>query len=367
MRLGMKVLYLTGIPAPYRVELFNEMGKYIDLTVAFLGKNQRFREKNWISEKIIAFKPVFLNQKNFENRIDFSALRYLKKNSMQFDYIVIHGYSSWAAISSIIYLKARGIPFALEADGGIIKKESTIKKRIKTELIKAASAWLSSGKMTTEFFMHYGAKNEKIFVYPFTSIHKEDILQMPVPQDRKDSLRSELNIKEKQIILSVGQMIHRKGFDILIKSFNMGWLESVGLYIIGGTPTERLLLLAKDNPHIHFLPFMAKDKLQKYYQASDIYVFPTREDIWGLVVNEALANALPVISTDQSVAAVEMLPQCCLIPSENSDILYQKCKELLANDRMRMDLSEQAIEISLQYTIEESAKRHCEILTYLLQ
>ena len=46
-----------------------------------------------------------------------------------------------------------------------------------------------------------------------------------------------------------------------------------------------------------------------YYQAADMLVFPTREDIWGLVINEAMANGLPTVSTDKCVAALEMIKQ----------------------------------------------------------
>ena len=41
--------------------------------------------------------------------------------------------------------------------------------------------------------------------------------------------------------------------------------------------------------------------------AADVFVLPTREDIWGLVINEAMAYGLPVITTDKCNAGLELI------------------------------------------------------------
>ena len=52
----MKVLFLTNIPSPYRVDFFNELGKYCELTVLYERKKADNRE--WISNKNINFKNL---------------------------------------------------------------------------------------------------------------------------------------------------------------------------------------------------------------------------------------------------------------------------------------------------------------------
>ena len=47
--------------------------------------------------------------------------------------------------------------------------------------------------------------------------------------------------------------------------------------------------------------------LKKYYKMADVFVLPTREDIWGLVVNEAMAYGLPVVTTDKCNAGLELI------------------------------------------------------------
>ena len=41
--------------------------------------------------------------------------------------------------------------------------------------------------------------------------------------------------------------------------------------------------------------------------AADAFVLPTREDIWGLVINEAMAYGLPVVTTDRCNAGLELI------------------------------------------------------------
>ena len=59
--------------------------------------------------------------------------------------------------------------------------------------------------------------------------------------------------------------------------------------------------------NVYFIPFQNSDIIELYFKAADLFVFPTREDIWGLVINEAMANALPIITTDRCVAGLELI------------------------------------------------------------
>ena len=57
------------------------------------------------------------------------------------------------------------------------------------------------------------------------------------------------------MVLSVGQFIHRKGFDILLKAIEAD--ENVGVYIVGGTPTKEYVSLCENRGlnNVHFVEF----------------------------------------------------------------------------------------------------------------
>ncbi|WP_041077414.1 hypothetical protein [Thermotoga caldifontis] len=56
----MKVLFLTNIPSPYRVDFFEELGKYVDLTVLFERLHAKDRERDWHKLAFKNFRADFL-------------------------------------------------------------------------------------------------------------------------------------------------------------------------------------------------------------------------------------------------------------------------------------------------------------------
>ena len=55
-----RVLFLTNIPSPYRVEFFNELAKYMDVTVSFELKSAKNRDEAWQSGENYKFNPIFM-------------------------------------------------------------------------------------------------------------------------------------------------------------------------------------------------------------------------------------------------------------------------------------------------------------------
>ena len=303
----MKVLYLSNIPSPYRVAFFNELSKYCQLTVVFERHTAKDRNGEWYDTQF-DFEVIFLNSISIgkESSLSLDIIHYLKS---QYDHIIIGGYSTLTAMCAILYLRLHKINFILNADGGFIAKdESNIKKRIKHFFISSASKYLCSGEKTKAYLEYYGANSDDVYTFPFTSVSKKDILPYPISREQKEKLKEMRNIPYTKVIISIGRFIHGKGFDWMMEAYK-DLDKEIGVYIIGGTPTQEYMDLKNkyklDN--VHFVPFQSKPEILAWYQLADLFVFPTRKDIWGLVVNEALSQGLPVISTDQCNAALSLI------------------------------------------------------------
>lgn len=361
----MKVLFLTNIPSPYRVDFFNELGKYCDLTVTFEGKNATDRDDKWKAANEYNFKAVYLN--GFRVSSDkFFCIDILKILNKEWDTTIIGGYSTPTAILAIEYLKFKKKKFFIEADGGFIGNDNWLKYKIKKHLISSASWWFTSGNETTKYLVHYGAKKEKCFWYPFTSIKEEDLENAAkLKKYDKDKIKKKLSINEKNILLAVGQFIPRKGFDILIEAIkNMP--KDVGIYIVGGKPPEEYkklkVLYQLDN--LHFIQFKIKDELAYYYSVADVFILPTREDIWGLVINEAMAFSLPIITTEKCIAGLELVDNKngAIIPVDDVESLKKAINNILnSNIAEKGNISFKRIK---QYTIENMALIHSKILKF---
>ena len=354
----MRVLFVTNYPSPYRVDFFNLLGKYVDLTVAFTEKieAQKHRSSKWFNEDYSGFKAVFLNSQIAIGKVKVAKdiIPLLKSN---FDHIILPP----TQMLAIEYMKMHRIPFAIEADGGFISAESRLHYLIKRHFISSADSWLSSGKATALYFKHYGAKEESIFYYPFTSQRKKDLDSAQIIDSReKDKLREKLGISEPRMVLFVGQMIHRKGIDVLLKAAQE-LPENVAVVIVGSEPTEEYLEMWKELnlKNVYFVGFKVKDELAEYYEAADLFVMPTREDIWGLVINEAMSYGLPIVSTDRCVAALELVENDVngmIVPVENSAALAEGILKVLDLDMIEMG---QRSRLMIQnYTIEKMVEAH---------
>ncbi len=360
---NMKILYLTNIPVPYRVDFFNELGKYCDLTVLYEKKLSKDRNSKWLDNVGENYKEEYIGGVDIgkDNRLSFKIIKWLNK---KYDIIIIGGYSTALGILAISYLKLKRIPFVLNTDGGFIKNDNNVKFFIKKQLISSASHWLSTGSKTTKYLSHYGANIKYIYEYPFTSIRKADILNKPLKLEEKILIRRELDLELRNIVLMVGRIIDLKGIDIILKSARN--LPNYNFYIVGGEAKDKHLKMMSDLQlsNVHFEGFKSRAELKKYYHASDVFILPTRDDIWGLVINEAMACGLPIITTEKCIAGLELVSNDengNVIPIDNSNELSIKLETILSNDDMRKRMSSRSIEIIRSYTIENMARVHMEI------
>ena len=360
-----RVLFITNYPAPYRVRFFDELGKHLAVTVLFSDRveEKKHRSAQWFESGEGHFRVEQLKKRIFSRHgrdLCTDVVDWIKQD---FDHVVVCGYSNPTVLWAMAYMRIHKIPFYMEVDGGLIREESALKLKMKQTLVGAADRWISSGSYTTQYLLHYGAREEDIYFYPFSSLWQRDILETAVSREEKEALRRELGIMEPKVVLTIGQFIHRKGFDVLLHG--AADLEpDTGIYIVGGEPTEEYLQLCRQLglKNVHFLGFMKKEELIRHYKAADLFVLPTREDIWGLVINEAMACGLPVITTDKCVAGLELVENGVngyIVPVEDEKALAEKINACFAGDYAHM--GEISLEKVRPYTIENMVRAHLEI------
>lgn len=356
----MNIYYLTNAPTPYKVAFWEELGKLCNLTVLLEVANSKERDSSWKTGVRHNYTEIVMPSWFRKDSGAFcpSVKQYLKKKN---GIVIINGYNTLTGIYSILFLKIHKIPYIISADGGLVKQEKNFIYRLKKFLIQGASGYLSSGSITDEYLIHYGADKGKIGHYPFTSVSMAQVLKQPITEEEKTALREELGINAKKMIVTVGQFIYRKGIDVLLKAC-IDLDNDIGIYIIGGKVTDEYRQIVDENrlTNVHFLSFIQPEQLKKYYMAADLFVLPTREDIWGLVVNEAMAFGLPVITTNRCVSGMEM------IKNEDSGIivkvndvkgLHDAILKLIQNKNELQKKSESALGKAREYTIEQMAMK----------
>ena len=106
-----------------------------------------------------------------------------------------------------------------------------------------------------------------------------------------------------------------------------------------------------------------------WYRLADLFVFPTREDIWGLVINEAMSQGLPVITTDKCLAGLELIKQeenGYIVECENKKELLERTKQyfnLTQNKKEKIQI--EILNIIQNYSIENMCHQHFDIFNLI--
>ena len=356
----MKVLVVFNHPAPYKVHIFNELSKYVDLTVIFERNRESNRPAKFYSENTYNFKSIILKTGYVkkDGSISNKVRQYIKKHHSEFDFIVMNGYSHWAEITAIRYMNKNKIPFILMINGGIIHyKESKLKRKIKSKLISSASAYISPSNKSNEYLLYYGADQNKIYNYPYSNISISDILNVA---PNKEEIRQKYNLPlDNKIFINASQFISRKNNLLLLKMFKN---RKDTLLLVGDGPKRSSYkrFIKKNNMHnIIILPFKKKGDMFEIFKCCDVFVTLAKEDVYGHTILEAMANGTPVVASNRVNSAWEAINEG--VNGYIVDIL--NIGQINSSLNNALNLKFENITSSVKnYTMEESGKRIAEIL-----
>lgn len=208
------------------------------------------------------------------------------------------------------------------------------------------------------------AKKSILGKYDINFIPNGIDLDQYIPLD-KENARKAIGIPEgKKAILFVAQNLDdpRKGIDLLIDSLKKlpSSLKKDLVLVCLGSGGENIKGFV-DLPLLD-LGYITGDRLKALiYSAVDVFVFPTRADIFGLVLLESMACGTPVVSFDTTAVPELIRPgkTGLLAKPEDSSDLSSKIVEILEDEPRRQYMAKKCREVAVsEYSIELQAERY---------
>ena len=358
-----RILFFTNMPSPYRVEFFNQLGEKCDLQVIFEINNAESRDESWFSHSFKNFTPHFLKSHSYSEEGSFSlgVIREYKK--IKPDITIVCDISSLSGISLISHLIRHKRPYIIEGDGAFNRPCNFLKAKIKARFFAHAQKLLYTSAEHKNYYLRFGANPEKLVWYPFSSIKKEAILS----DEKIAQIKSKKADSDPFVFLSAGRFLDWKNFETAIRSFGKANIPNSKFVLVGGSPKKEYLdiIEAEKIKNVKFLPFMRPEDLFFLMQKSDCFVFPSLNDIWGLVINEAAANGLPILASKTALSAPEIAKTTngiVLFDGKNEDELTQKMKEIASlpkQERIRLGIAN--AHTIRSYTIESTVQSHIKL------
>lgn len=357
-----RILIFSVYPAPYRMKLFEYFFTNFDVEIICESSNGDGRNKEWFQEG----KYYALDTKK--------GYDYYKKIRIKdYNLVAVYDYSTRTGMQLIMRCIVKKIPYVVNCDGVILTSHSNFIKNIgKRFLLKKAAAYLASGENAQQYFIQYGAKKEKIYKHTFSTLDKKDIVKEPLSQDEKKKIRKKIGLPEEcNIVIAVGRFIPLKRYNELIEIWKNMSCNDLLLIVGEGEEKEKyektILELKMNNVIIE--NFHKKEELLDYYKAADIFIHPTSYDVWGLVVNEAMACGLPVIVSDHCVAGLELVKNeknGYIFPMGDEKKACEKVEKVLGEKELYITLSQNAVKTIQTYTIENMAKTQIAVFKKIL-
>jgi len=369
-----KVCLLHNQVTPYRLPIFNEIGKKCNLHVIFCQTVSQDRlwaassEGFSFSSTVLKYikigpfiinytLPSFLLQHSFDIYIIgenpqniFSEFFICIFTKLQKKKVVI-----WSEAISISILlqryKQRPVKRFIELLDDIF---SSFYRRF---LYKFADAFIAYSKRAKLYLMGKGVKEGKIFsggqCYPI--LRGEPILfkDFQIPK-----------CKGKKMVLYLGYLRYEKGIDILIQAFQKLCRTDSILVIAGDGPEfNRLKKVSHEEDFIIFTGYVNDTTKEQLYSNADIFVLPTFHDPWGLTVNEAMSYGLPVIVTSAASCSDYLIQGNGIITSPGSiDELAQAIEYLLDNKEVRKTMGVHSLQVILEYDVSAGTKPFLDVI-----
>lgn len=300
------LLWISNVPTPYRAPLWAAIAERHKLTVALMAETEPNR--NWdIDMRQAGHGTVFLRAKPLttsgDSVIYAPSWRLLSMISERPRAIVIDGWESPAYMAARWWAARLRVPV-------IASYRSTLgTRRFSSGPIPLARRWffkganlvLTAGEASSEAVREIGVAPDKIL----EGFNTVDVRRF----SRAAALRSTSAESLGHHYLYVGQFIPRKNVDGLVRAFQEAREPQDTLTLVGNGPEEAGLQNLTDQldlrPAVRFAGALDGDDLVKAYASANTLVLPSKEEVWGLVVNEGLAAGLQVVVSNS----------CGIVPS----------------------------------------------------
>ena len=279
-------IFITNIPAFYKLRLYSRVAERKRILVIFLREGNPDRNKDFYKEDR-NFKWVVLPGNSPRGQA-IECIRLLK--SLDYNELIIGGWDElpyWAAAFCSPRKKNGVVVESSYLESVTTGVKAWIKRIFLSRISKAYCSGASNIKLVEMLGFH-----GKIVKTGGVGLYRR--VEQPPFEARR----------EVKNFLYVGRLSPEKNLEFLIRAFRK--LPDLTLSVIGFGPQEAELKSIV-GANVVFQGAVANTNLPKLYQQNDVFVLPSKSEPWGMVVEEALNNGLPVLVSNRVGCAEEIV------------------------------------------------------------
>ncbi len=252
---------------------------------------------------------------------------------------------------------------------GVDFTNSPFRLWVRRLMIKVADACITNSKRGEAYLTKVlYAKQNRVFAYPY---------EVPTTESLSNN-SSQARIKSKlqrPIFLFVGRVIPRKGLGLLLEACKLlkeqGYVNYTLLVVGDGKQREELEAFCKTHDlenWVKWKGWIDNDKLDSYFNSSDIFLLPTLEDTWGVVILEAMLFGKAIICSDGAGSSEMIIHDSngYVFPSQQTEKLAELMSRFIDDPDLITQMGKQSQLLIANYTPELSAQFLAEVANFVL-
>lgn len=353
------IVVYSIVPSPYQRDLFYALSQHPEINLQVYYLEAGCADSPWSKKTLQPYEKVlpgfFLAWGLSRFHINWHL-----PNLRSVDVVILNGYQNLTA-QLLLRLRSSRVPCIFWGEK-IVASSSGVKGKLQTifaQALNRCSAIVAIGSCAQQDYQQRFPYH-LIFNIPYYCSLSE--FQATVQRPRYPIT-----------ILFCGQMIERKGVDLLLQAFDR---------LIQAGMNARLLLVGREaelpemlrsistqtQQQIEYAGFHDPEYLPQFFNQADIFVLPSRYDGWGVVVNQALGAGLPVICSDAVGAALDLVePEVngAIVSAGDVDALYAALARYVSDPEAITAASQASLAKAADWTPELGAKRWIEVFEKL--
>ncbi len=375
----MKILFLNSHPIQYKVPLYQEAAKHLDIEVIYCsdesvkGKvDKEFGVKvKWDIPLLDGYKSFFIRNyspkasihNGFWGLVNPGVIKVLwRRNS---GILVVHGWGYFTNVISIIFGKLLGHKVCIRAETPLHQE------LMKNKYITILKHWyLRILFLFVDKFLYIGSQNKDF--YRYLKVSENDLLFTPYAVDNKRFQTSAESISKKEaraylkldhdklVVLYSGKYINKKRpLDLLKAFYELNNGNSVLIMMGEGELRPEMELFIKEHQlerKVLLTGFINQTEIMYYYKSADVFVMCSGlGETWGLSVNEAMNFSLPIIVSETTGCSYDLVQQGnngngYVFETGNISHLTDCLRQVLEDGERRTYMGKRSLEIISHYS-----------------
>ncbi|MFO7586501.1 MAG: glycosyltransferase family 4 protein, partial [Gemmatimonadota bacterium] len=328
-----RVAILNSHPIQYFAPLYRRLNAEpdIDITVLFCSRQGLDKyhdtgfgvEVSWDVPLTEGYPHAFLPNLRrgdkeiggFFDLVNPAVVEWLRRG---FDALWVNGHAYATYVAGILAARAGGTHVLMRTETHQGLSRSALKRMMRKPVLRglygSRASFLAIGSRNRDFYRTLGIQADRIFVVPYAVDNAFFRDRAREARTRRQEVRRTHGLPEEaSIVLFASKLTERKKPDHLLEAFAalLRRLPDAHLAFAGSGEMEIILRRRAASMGLHskvsFLGFRNQSELPALFAVSDVFVLPSVNEPWGLVINEAMAAGLPVVVSAEVGAVPDLV------------------------------------------------------------